>query len=102
MDPLNDKELNAFLREWKGPVVPLRSHRHDSTEGALGKNFSSRLGGIWETRLEPPSPFISRGLDGAFVNGPSAVHRFLTDTSSHRYFGYDMVIEHLDQASTFI
>jgi hypothetical protein len=82
-----------------GLTVPLLAQSGRIMGGnASRKDFQC----TWETRLEPPSPFISKGLSGAFVNGPSAVHRFLADASGHRYFGYDMIVEHLDQASTYL
>jgi len=54
----------------------------------------------WETRLDPASPPV-KGIGGGVVVGPSGVHRYMTDSSAHRIFGYDIEIEPLKQAGTF-
>jgi hypothetical protein len=80
-------------------TVPLLAQSGKIMSGnASRKDFSFS----WETRLEPPSPPIAEGLAGGIVTGQSAMHRIITDASGHRYFGYDMVTEHLDQANTYL
>jgi hypothetical protein len=82
-----------------GLTVPLVAEPGRIMSGnASTKGFSC----TWVTRLEPPSPPTDVGVNGGFVSGQSATHRFVTDDSRHQYFGYDMVVEHLDQADTFL
>jgi hypothetical protein len=55
----------------------------------------------YETRLEPPSPPIAKGIGGGVVTGQTGTHRFMTDSTGHRYFGYDLVIEPVEPANTY-
>jgi len=82
-----------------GLTVPLLAETGRIMSGnASTKGFSCS----WVTRLEPPSPPSDVGANGGFVSGQSATHRFVMDDHRHQYFGYDMVVEHLALADTFL
>src|SRR5258708_2832405 len=67
----------------------------------IGNASKDNVAFSYETRLEPPSPPIAQGIGGGIVTGQTGMHRFMTDSSAHRYFGYDLVIDPVAPANTY-
>src|SRR5215467_308578 len=68
--------------------------------------YTSHPGGVnyyftYETRLEPPSPWIADGFGAEFILGSGEVHRIVTDGSRRVYFGYDLTLETLPQGNSY-
>jgi len=55
----------------------------------------------YETRLEPPSPPLAGHIGGGVRGGISGMSRWMTESSRHVYFGYDLDIEPLQQPNTY-
>ncbi len=66
-----------------------------------GSASSKNVHFSYETRLDPPSPPLTGLGGGGAVVGPSGTHRYMTDSSARRIFGYDIEIELLKQADSY-
>jgi hypothetical protein len=81
-----------------GLCVPLLAQ---SGSIMIGNASKDNVAFSYETRLEPPAPPIAKGIGGGVVVGQTGMHRFMTDSSGHRYFGYDLLIEPVEPANTY-
>jgi hypothetical protein len=67
-----------------------------------GSGSKDNVSFSYETRLEPPAPPLADGIGGGVVTGKSGLHRYLVDHIRRMYFGYDLMIESLQQTNRFI
>lgn len=59
------------------------------------------VGFAYEMRLEPPVPAVTSENLGGGVLTDEGMHRFISDNSRHVYFGYDILVERLAEATTY-
>jgi hypothetical protein len=73
-----------------------------NTTGWAQSGFSASLGAVLdvtvtlESKTEPPQPDVLRARSGAAFLGrgrPQGISRFIADTKTHEYTGYDMRLE---------
>ncbi len=59
------------------------------------------VGFAYEMRLEPSVPAITSQNLGGGVLADEGMHRFISDNSRHVYFGYDISVERLPDATAY-
>lgn len=65
-------------------------------QGTLGRQDFAFY---WQTRLEPPSPFLANSLGYASGVSPKSnnIYRVMIDRTARVYFGYEVRVEPLPQ-----
>ena len=81
-----------------GFCVPAGAQSVRIDGGVVSRNT---FGFYWETRLEPPTPGLGDAFSTTTGDGPGAIHRLMIDRSRRVYFGYDVVVEPLPEASSY-
>ena len=78
----------------------LAQNRVISSGSVTSRGGGSDFSLTFETRLEPPSPPL-KDVSGGTINTVTGMHRFFTDRSQRKYFGYDLRVE-TGQAETYL
>ncbi|HEY3837664.1 MAG TPA: polysaccharide biosynthesis/export family protein, partial [Bryobacteraceae bacterium] len=55
----------------------------------------------YETRLEPPAPPFVGGFVGGNVTDDKLIHRYMAYNAEHKFFGYDLQVDHDETDNTY-
>jgi polysaccharide export outer membrane protein len=66
-----------------------------------GSAVQNGVGFSYETRLEPPTPPFAGGFVGGAVTDPEGIHRYLAYKALHKFFGYDLQVDHAGEPNSY-
>jgi len=95
---IRPENTSALERVWNFNTPSKLSQSVRIDGGVVSKE---KFGLHWETRIAPATPALSVGFSTTTTDSMGVIHRVMLDRTGRTYFGYDVRVDVLVEASTY-